>query len=183
MTAIKATAEKIGLLAGTTPATLSSADWAAFEMAYYDLSTSLTPVTAETLRKTQDVPYAKRTWGQQIFGYSPAIKFTRLLWVITLCFGAFVIWSAWYLAVKAELGDTNSYLRSPAFIEVMTPWIYGGLGACIFCSPPAHVFIYQRSFDVRRKPGISQPHSARRGRPVAPSCCSSTSSSDRPKAP
>ena len=121
-------------------------------MAYYDLSTSLTPVTAETLRNTQDVPYAARTWGQQNLGYSAAIRFTRLLWVITLCFGAFVVWSAWYLAVKAELGDTNSYLRSRTFIEVMTPWIYGGLGACIFLLRTAHVFIYQRSFDVRRKP-------------------------------
>ena len=32
------------------------------------------------------------------------------------------------------------------------PWIYGGLGACIFLLRTAHVFIYQRSFDVRRKP-------------------------------
>jgi hypothetical protein len=153
VTAIKSAAEKIGLLAGgAQTATLSAADWAAFEMAYYELATALAPVTAETLRNTRTVPYAQRTWPEHIIGYSPAISFTRLLWAITVCFGAFVIWSAWYLAIKAEEGDTNSYLHLRAFIEVTTPWVYGGLGACVFLLRSAHVFIHERCFDIRRKP-------------------------------
>ena len=101
VTAIKSAAEKIGLLAGGAQTeTLSAADWAAFEMAYYELATALAPVTAETLHNTQTVPYAQRTKSEHILGYCAAIRFTRLLWVITLCFGAYVILSAWYLCGK-----------------------------------------------------------------------------------
>ena len=55
-------------------------------------------------------------------------------------------------AAKSEIGDTGSYLWPRTFIEITTPWVYGGLGACVFLLRSAHVFIYERCFDVRRKP-------------------------------
>jgi hypothetical protein len=148
---IKATAEKIGLI-GTATSTLSAADWTAFELAYYDVATALSPVTAETLRNTQSKPYRERTWCEHFCGDSPAISFTRMLWVVTLLFGAFVIGSAWYQGVMAEEGATGTYAKWRIFFELLTPWAYGGLGACVYLLRSAHTYIYQRSFDVRRKP-------------------------------
>jgi len=37
-------------------------------------------------------------------------------------------------------------------LDLLIPWAYGGLGACAFLLRSAHAFIYQRSFDLRRKP-------------------------------
>ena len=65
---------------------------------------------------------------------------------------AFVILSGWYLQYKAEVGDTNSYRGRTIFFELLTPWMYGGLGACVYLLRSAHIYIYQRTFDVRRKP-------------------------------
>jgi len=150
--AIKSAAEKLGLQETPSAVTLSAADWSAFELAYYDLTTALSPVTAETLRNTQSKLFRERTWGEHFLGDCPAISFTRLLWLLTIFFAGFVLYSAWYLNVMAVVGDTNSYLGKRTFFELMTPWAYGGVGACVYLLRSAHVFIYQRCFDVRRKP-------------------------------
>jgi hypothetical protein len=153
---LKGSAEKLGLLDGGAggPVKLTAADWAAFEEAYYDLSTALAPITAETLRNTQSKSYRERTWCEHIIGDCSALRFTRLLWLLTLLFAAFVIGSSWYLNVMAVVGDTNSdpYLVWRTFFGLLTPWAYGGLGACVYLLRSAHVFIYQRSFDVHHKP-------------------------------
>lgn len=154
VTTIKVTAAKLGLFekVSVTTSDVAAADWVAFELAYYDLAAMLSPVTAETLRNTRIVPYRHRTWVEHIIGYSPAISFTRLLWVITIAFAAIVIGSNWYLGVMTERGDTGSYLVSRTILELLTPWVYGGLGACVYLLRSAHTHIYQRNFDIRRKP-------------------------------
>jgi hypothetical protein len=151
---IKGAAEKLGVLSANAPAnaTLQAADWAVFEDAYYDLATALAPVTAETLRNTQGKPYRERTWPEHIIGDCPAIRFTRLLWLVTIVFAVFVLYSAWFQNVMAVVGDTDTYLGKRTFLELLTPWSYGGLGACVYLLRSAHIFIYERCFDVRRKP-------------------------------
>jgi hypothetical protein len=149
--AIKTAAEKLGA-AGTDKAGLAAAEWAAFETAYYDLSIALAPVTAETLRNTQTKPFIERTGWERIAGDCPAIRFTRALWALTFVFAAFVLGSAWYMNVMAVIGDTDTWLKSRTFFEVLTPWMYGGLGACVYLLRSAHIFIHRRCFDVHRKP-------------------------------
>lgn len=150
---IKTTAEKLGLAGGgDSAATLSAADWAVFEGAYYDLATALAPVTAETLRNTQTKLFCDRNWCEHIIGDCPALRFTRLLWLLTLFFAAFVLFSAGYSAVIAVDGDSGPHLRWLTFFQLLTPWMYGGLGACVYLLRSAHIFIYQRSFDVHHKP-------------------------------
>jgi len=149
---IETMAAKLGLLEDGAAAggrhDVASDDWVAFELGYYDLATALTPVTAETLRNTQSKPYAERDWYERIFGDSTAIRFTRVLWGWTFFFIFFVIVDSWYLKVNSGDGHANF----TAFFKLATPWVYGGLGACVYLLRQAHIFIYERSFDVRRKP-------------------------------
>jgi len=123
----------------------------AFELGYYDLATALTPVTAETLRNTQGKPRGTRSWCDTICGDSPAIRFTRQLWAWSIGFMAFIIFSTWFqnkLALAAN--DKDAEFR--IFLELLTPWAYGGLGACVYLLRKAHTYIAERSFDVHRKP-------------------------------
>jgi hypothetical protein len=149
-------AAKLGLLEGGAAATgrvdVAPDAWAAFELAYYDLARALAPVSAETLHNTQSKPFRERNWLECLVGDCAAVRFTRLLWLLTILFAAFVITSNWYLRVKAEVGDTNSYITCRTILELLTPWAYGGLGACVYLLRSAHIYIYQRTFDVNRKP-------------------------------
>jgi hypothetical protein len=150
-TALKASAEKLGLLDGGAGGNLTAADWAAFDDAYYDLTTALAPVTAETLHNTQVKPRAARTWYDWICGDSPAIRFTRRLWAVSIAFLVFILFSTWFqniLALKAN--DEYAYWRIA--VELLTPWSYGGLGACVYLLRSAHTYIAERTFDVHRKP-------------------------------
>jgi hypothetical protein len=153
---IENTAGKLGLTDGkpndTQRNTLTAPDWAEFDRAYYDLATALTPVTAETLRNTSGRPPGNRSLGEILRGDSPALRFTRALWYISLIFAACVLGSNWYLNVMAANTNTDTYLVSRTILELVTPWIYGGLGACVYLLRSAHTYIYQRTFDVRRKP-------------------------------
>jgi hypothetical protein len=153
---IETMAAKLGLLEDGTAAggrhDVASDDWVAFELGYYDLATALSPVTAETLRNTQVRPRGQRTWCDVFCGASPAIRFTRQLWAWSIGFMAFIILSTWYLYVMAVVGDTRTYLTSRVILELLTPWAYGGLGACVYLLRSAHIYIAARSFDVHRKP-------------------------------
>jgi len=156
ITTIESTADKLGLLDGKpgNTAALSASDWAAFDLAYYKLATALAPVTAETLRNTMGPPRA-RTFSEFVLGDSPALRFTRCLWYVSLGFAIFVLGANWYLNVKAENSNTDSYLISRTILELIMPWMYGGLGACVYLLRSAHTYIYLRTFDVRRKPEYS----------------------------
>jgi len=131
--------------------TLSADDWAAFDFAYYDLATFVSPVTAETLRNTggEGGPW---TWYKFICGNSPALRF-RVLWAFTLVFAIFVVYSQWRLQIWAFADtDPHTHLKARTLLELMTPWAYGGLGSCIYLLRSAHSYIWQRTFDIRRKP-------------------------------
>jgi hypothetical protein len=152
---IEGVAVKFGLKEGTAKSErhdFAADEWVAFELAYYDLARALSPVTAETLRNTETKPRSEWTFFDWICGSSAGIRFTRLLWLVTIAFAVFIIGSAWYLNVMAVYGDTDTYLVSRTILELLTPWSYGGLGACVYLLRSAHIHIHQRSFDVRRKP-------------------------------
>jgi hypothetical protein len=152
---IEEMAVKLGLRDGSGDAGaargIAADEWAAFDLAYYDLAAALAPVTAETLRNTQVKPPGMRSWRDIVCGESTAIRFTRRLWAFSIGFMGFIIFSTWYqnvLALAAD--DRHAYWR--ILLELLTPWSYGGLGACVYLLRSAHNYIHERTFDVRRKP-------------------------------
>jgi hypothetical protein len=156
---IETTAAKLGIFEGkhgepgnVPRSALSAEEWAEFDLAYYDLATAVAPITAETLRNTQGRSPGARTFGEILLGDSPALRFTRSFWYVSLGFAAFVLASNWYLEVMAEYSKTDSYVISRTILELVTPWMYGGLGACVYLLRSAHTYIYKRTFDIRRKP-------------------------------
>lgn len=124
-------------------------EWVDFELAYHGLAALLAPVTAATLRDTEAVGHGPRWWSS-----SPAQAFTRTLWGITGVFAAFVVLAGWGYARYGEPleGVVDLPNTMMQLVEQLIPFAYGGLGACIYLLRSAHVFIYERTFDVRRKP-------------------------------
>jgi len=157
--AIQDTAARLGMFdpsaatrrpssAGVTPA-----EWIAFEHAYYRLAVKLSPVTAETLAAT-DATNAdgKISFSDRLLGYSPALRFTRWFSVTAMVVAAFVVISECRIAVLGQESDTSIFLWERKILESLLPWAYGALGSCAYLLRSAHYYIYQRSFDLRRKP-------------------------------
>jgi hypothetical protein len=174
ISAIEITAAKLGLLRGDTApgdagpaAGIPTSQWVAFELAYYELAAALSPVTAETLRNTEGTSNEPEKIAgagarpprprlevlfQVLFGFSPAQRFSRVLWLVALGFGVFVVVSEWWLQIMAYEADANRYRVPRTLLELLAPWAYGGLGSCVYLLRSAHTYIYQRTFDLRRKP-------------------------------
>jgi hypothetical protein len=87
-----------------------------------------------------------------VLGYSPALRFTRVIWIIAIFFAVFVIIAEWQINVLGLREDAVSVKPKRDLWQALQPWAYGGLGACASLLRSAHYFIYQRCFDVRRKP-------------------------------
>ena len=92
---IQNTAANLGFYAdGSAPGSVSSAEWTAFEQAYYRLAFAMSPVTAETLAATEaTAPGADgvSSLRDRIFGYSPALRFTRWFALVAIVIAAFVV--------------------------------------------------------------------------------------------
>jgi hypothetical protein len=139
------------------PPSVTAAEWIAFELAYYRLAVAMSPVTAETLEATEATTlsidssplYRFRDW---IFGNSPALRFTRMFAVVAIGLGAFVVLAEGKIYVLGLEGDALTEVRLKNTLESLLPWAYGGLGSCAYLLRSAHYYIYQRSFDLRRKP-------------------------------
>jgi hypothetical protein len=122
---------------------IKASEWTAFELAYYDLALFTTPVTAETLRNTEQT-------GYRFYQPSEAQRFTWVIWLMAFAFIAGVLTSAYIVSSPAaELDPPPWFVR---IAKLLIPWAYGGLGACAYMLRSAHTFMYQRCFDVRRKP-------------------------------
>lgn len=144
---------------GSTSGSITLTRWNEFEEAYYRLASTLSPITAETLRNTRDVARTSDAgWFRRLLSRlsdcSPAQHFNRRLWTFTLAFAIFVVLAEWASSMLGSRTNANDiWIRGPRdFLQSLLPWAYGGLGACAYMLRSAHYFIYQRSFDVRRMP-------------------------------
>jgi hypothetical protein len=156
---IQGTAAKLGMFDapgdGAPPSfAVTASEWIAFEQAYYRLAVAMSPVTAETLASTQaTMPGAGGgSFLDGFLGYSPALRFTRWFALVAICIGAFVIAAECLVYVWGLEGDANIYVWQKNILESLLPWAYGALGSCAYLLRSGHYFIYQRSFDLRRKP-------------------------------
>lgn len=145
---IKVTAGNVKLFEeAKEPVYIKASAWTRFEFAYYALVQFAYPVTVQTLRNTRD------TDAGTFSGASPAQKFTRWLWVITIVFAVTVIAFAGFSAgVDGAYFKGKPSLYVNECIKIIIPYAYGGLGACAYLLRTAHSLIAERAFDLRRKP-------------------------------
>lgn len=150
----------IGKTNGSNPArgSISPAEWVAFELAYYKLSTLVSPITAQSLNATERDTGSSNTsffsgdyWRQKLLGASPANRFTRGIWFVAICFVAFVVVADWFVGNSVKDGYLANHPWSK-LVQAMILYAYGGLGACAYLLRSAHIFIYKRTFDFRREP-------------------------------
>jgi hypothetical protein len=139
---------------------ISASEWVEFELAYYKLSTLMSPITAQSVNDTEpDTRCLNKTalfswayWRQKIFGSSPATRFTKGIWFVAICFAVFVVCADCFLSEKLRDGNITGDNSFPKFVQILILYAYGGLGACAYLLRSAHTFIYKRTFDVRRQP-------------------------------
>jgi hypothetical protein len=83
-------------------------------------------------------------------GSSPANKFTKGLWYVTILFAVIVVGADSTVSLQASGKISNNLFIDMA--KILLPYGYGGLGSCVYLLRSAHTYIYLRTFDVRRKP-------------------------------
>lgn len=155
---IHGTAAKLGMFepsgGSASSGGVTTPEWIAFEQAYYRLAVAMSPVTAETLASTQGsvLDLEKASWRDRIFGNSPALRFTRMFSLVTIGIAAFILTAECLVYVWGLEGDARIRVWDKNLLGSLLPWAYGGLGSCAYLLRSAHYYIYQRSFDLRRKP-------------------------------
>lgn len=158
-----ATLKVIDIDGGAPPPSLNKDDWAAFEQAYYRLAIATSPITAETLRNTRYVAGAAGAAAARelfsldglrarLLGYSPAQRFTRTLWGLTILIAIFALVTEWQLNVLGMEKNAELVQVKKELWTALQPWAYGALGACAYLLRSGHYYIYARSFDLRRTP-------------------------------
>lgn len=128
------------------PISIKASEWTGFELAYYALAEFSSPITVDTLRNTRQTGW----WPG-----SPAQKFTRVLWCVTIAFIICVLIGG-IITTGAEASNRSEwrdiFRKYTEYVPILVPWMYGGLGACAYLLRSAHDMIAKRCFDVRRQP-------------------------------
>jgi len=158
---VQGAAVKLGILAtgdGTAPQpgrSISATNWNEFERAYYRLATFASPVTAETLDATRaitSISDESETWWNRLIGNSPALRFTRRFSFVAIVIAIAILTGECLVYYWGLDADTTRYAWQRNLAQILLPWGYGALGSCAYLLRSAHYFIYQRCFDLRRKP-------------------------------
>jgi hypothetical protein len=142
-------------------AATSAAERTLFEVAYRDLALFVSPVTAETLKATSE-SFAIKSLFFTLLGPRPiAIVWSRKLSTWTLIIIAAALIGNWITEVQGpipELSDrdpVNFPTRTQGtqiFFELLVPFTYGAIGACVSLLKACQAFIHMRQFDPRRIP-------------------------------
>jgi hypothetical protein len=119
----------------------SDAERADFETAYRDLAQFMQPITAATLRATQDRP-GKNLW-QSFFGASPAKRFSRRLYLLVILCVALMIASRIVVSYNPKVKD---------FGDPALPFMYGLLGSLVFLLRTCDTYLAGRTFDLYQAP-------------------------------
>jgi len=140
----------------------SKASIARFELAFHELSAGMAPVTADSLRDTSDrSPRSNirpldglRHLLHLVLGKSLAYRFSRTLTIITIFFMGLAIYGAYLDISNGPIEDgmvfsTEDSLQ--ALFQILLPFTYGGMGACVYLLRSLHKYIYERSFDRNRR--------------------------------
>ena len=121
-------------------------DRADFEAAYRDLAQFMQPITAATLRATQDKE--GKNWWLRFWRASPAKWFSRRLYCLVLLCAAGIVADQTNLTPKA-LGTVSAY---QSILTSIMPFLYGLLGALVYLLKSANSYIADRTFDLYHVP-------------------------------
>jgi hypothetical protein len=133
---------------------------AEFEKAYRQLARFLAPVTAATLKATSSAS-AERSLFDVTGRASAAIVWSRKLWAWTLLFTTIAIAGSYLEFVHGTLLEQKIYNDEyrlhgwqglQALLQLLVPFTYGAIGACVYLLKSSHYFIYTRQFDPLYKP-------------------------------
>src|SRR5262249_4911162 len=132
---------------------ISPAEWVEFQLAYYKLSTLMSPITAESLNdtdagQTSADPFCWKHWQQKILGASPANRFTRGIWIAAVFFALFVVGADCLLAFIIKNGNLPDIWWSKLF-QILILYAYGGPRATAHLLRVPHTFIYKSPFQDR----------------------------------
>jgi len=135
---------------------VNATDRANFEKAYRDLCRKVAPVTADTLYMTSE-DSAKTTVLTPFQGVSRAGRWSRMLMIYTGVFATAILYHEYLNVVIGQFAPPddepmpwNSIVTWYTVLSILVPFLYGGLGACVFILKSCHVFIHERTFDKRR---------------------------------
>lgn len=121
-----------------------------FEEAYRDLAHLMAPITATTLRDTEEGEDGRP---------SPARRWSWLLWRYGIAAAVLILVSENLSGLLAEFFPADVETLATSFLwtvvsrilESLEPFAYGALGAVAFLLRTAHGYIHDRSFDMGRK--------------------------------
>ena len=129
-----------------------------FEIAYRDLCRLVAPVTVETLWATSPDSNEKNI----LTPFTPMSRagcWSRILVLYTALFAGAVLIYEFLNVTLDQFGPATDAEDSWDFatytqvaLSVMMPFIYGGLGACVFLLRSCHIYIHKRTFNPRRIP-------------------------------
>lgn len=128
-----------------------------FESAYHDLTVLMSPVTATSLRDTQepgDRDGVAARGIRNILGGSVAARFSRRLTSVTVFFLILAVWGSVLDIVDGPVADQPAYTTREVLqiiLQSLLPFTYGGIGACVYLPRSLHKYIYSRSFDRYRE--------------------------------
>lgn len=135
---------------------------AEFEKAYRDLAKFLAPVTAVSLRATSTAPAHTSRNLLTLWRPRPeAMIWSRKLWLLTLVVMVLVIAGSYLEFVHGPIKAAATYDATyrlqkwqglQALLQLLVPFTYGALGACVYLLKSSHYYIYTRQFDPLRVP-------------------------------
>lgn len=133
--------------------TLSHEQQTILDSATLALMAAIAPATIQSLRDTDPhIPTENRTLHR--LGSYEALAFSRGLWVWSFIFIAIAVFGNWLLACEGKACEINDEcLRGWTLLfQILTPFTYGALGATAALLRILHTYIYDRTYDRRRKP-------------------------------
>lgn len=131
---------------------------AQLEIAYQELVKLARPVTATSLKATSRAHGRKFALSRAVL--SEAEIWSRKLWLFTVLLIVCAIFGEIFQEFKnqylppddSEAGPSLWLYLLSSFVTHLTPFTYGGIGACAYLLRSAHQYIYRREFDPARIP-------------------------------
>jgi hypothetical protein len=168
---IQGIAAKLGFFKGAGLQTIGGAlgsiaasEWVEFVLAYYQLAALVSPVTAQTLIDTE--PYEGYTSMSPTFrdqlsrfflGSSPANKFTKGLWYVTILFAVIVVGADSTVSLQASGKISNNLFIDMAKIFVALR-LWRPRVMRVFVAIGTHIHL-PANFRCQAQAGILQSHS------------------------
>ena len=143
----------VNAVAAETRGSITHSQRTALEAALLSLLSAISPATIQSLRDTDPrIPPDGKLLRR--LGQYEALAFSRGLWAWSFVFIVLAVAGNWIMAPDGCTADADGtcFADWKAFFRILTPFTYGALGATASLLRILHTYIYDRTFDRRRKP-------------------------------